>query len=405
MRYANSATLLCLKIRKDYVMNRKNIYLMYAIVLLQGMVFYGPIATLYRQANGVSVFQITLIESISYILCILFELPWGVIADKIGYKKTMCFCCSLYFVSKLVFWRADGFAGFLLERILLSIVIAGLSGVDTSVLYLSCGKGESQKVFGIYNSLGTVGLLTASFIFSVLVGENYRVAALLTVISYGLAAILSFFLSEVKSEEQRKICLHDFRVTFSRIVKNKTLILFLIAVAFMTQTHQTITAFLNQIQYEKCGMSASNIGFVHIVITLVGMLGVFSDALTRKIGIKYTGIAFYIISFAACFLLGFTGSAIISVCGVLLLNLTNSLFQPFQAEQQNKQVLSSNRATELSIYAIIIDSISAGTSVLFGALAKVSLKSAFLFGAALSLVGLTLFVFWTRRQTSIYRTV
>ena len=58
-------------------MNRKNIYLMYAIVLLQGMVFYGPIATLYRQASGVSIFQITLIESISYILCILFELPWG----------------------------------------------------------------------------------------------------------------------------------------------------------------------------------------------------------------------------------------------------------------------------------------------------------------------------------------
>ena len=27
---------------------KKNIYLMYAIVLLQGMVFYGPIATLYR---------------------------------------------------------------------------------------------------------------------------------------------------------------------------------------------------------------------------------------------------------------------------------------------------------------------------------------------------------------------
>lgn len=370
---------------------------MYAIVLLQGMVFYGPIATLYRQASGVSVFQITLIESISYILCILFELPWGIVADKIGYKKTMCFCCSLYFVSKLVFWRANGFAGFLLERILLSVVIAGLSGVDTSVLYLSCNKGESQKVFGIYNSLGTVGLLTASFIFSVLIGENYRVAALLTAISYGLAAILSFFISEVKSKETRKICLTEFQAIFSRIVKNKPLIFFLIAVAFMTQTHQTITVFLNQVQYEKCGLSASNIGFVYILITLVGMLGAFSDVLTRKIGIKHTGIVFYIIAFGACFVLSFTDSAIISVCGVLLLNLTNTLFQPFQEEQQNKQVSSSNRATELSIYAIIIDSICAGTSVLFGALAKVSLESAFLFGAALSLVGLTLFVIWSRR--------
>lgn len=84
------------KIRKDKIMNiKKNIYLMYAIALLQGMVFYGSIATLYRQASGITIFQITLIESISYILCILFEIPWGIVADKIGYKKTMifCFCC------------------------------------------------------------------------------------------------------------------------------------------------------------------------------------------------------------------------------------------------------------------------------------------------------------------------
>lgn len=379
-------------------MNRKNIYLMYAIVLLQGMVFYGPIATLYRQANGVSVFQITLIESISYILCILLEIPWGIIADKIGYKKTMCFCCSLYFISKLVFWRADGFADFLIERILLSIVVAGLSGVDASVLYLSCNKGESQKVFSIYNSLGTVGLVAAGFIFSVLVKENYRAAALLTVMSYGLAALLSFFLSEVKSDETRKICLTEFRTIFSRIVKNKFLILFLIAAGLMTQTHQTITVFLNQIQYKKCGMSASNIGMVYIVITLAGMLGIFSDTLTRKKGIKHTGISFYMLAFAACLLLGFTDSAMLSVCGVLLLNVTNSLFQPFQVELQNKQVLSNNRATELSVYAIIIDIICAGTSVMYGALTKISLEMAFMFGGALSLFGLLLFVIWTRKR-------
>ena len=40
---------------------RRNIYLMYAIALLQGMVFYGPVATLYREAAGVTIFQITLI--------------------------------------------------------------------------------------------------------------------------------------------------------------------------------------------------------------------------------------------------------------------------------------------------------------------------------------------------------
>ena len=390
------------KIRKEYIMNRKkNIYLMYAIVFLQGMVFYGPIATLYRQVNGISVFQITYIESISYILCILFEIPWGIIADKIGYKKTMCFCCMLYFVSKLIFWRADIFAEFLFERILLSIVIAGFSGVDSSILYLSCNKGESQKIFSIYNALGTIGMLMASFIFAVFVGDNYRIAAFLTVISYGLAALLSCFISEVKHDEKQKICLKEFRYVFLRIVRNKPLLCFLIAVAFITQTHQTITVFLNQIQYEKCGLSASSIGFVYIVITLVGMLGVFSDAFTRKKGTKYAGVSIFTIVIVSCCTLAITNSAIISICGVLILNLANSFFQPLQMEEQNKQVLSTNRATELSIYAIIIDSICAGTSVIFGALAKSSLEKAFLFGGILSLAGLILFLIWYKNKNRI----
>lgn len=56
---------------------KRNLWIMYAIALLQGMVFYGPIATLYRQAHGLTIFQITLIESISLVLLILLEIPWG----------------------------------------------------------------------------------------------------------------------------------------------------------------------------------------------------------------------------------------------------------------------------------------------------------------------------------------
>ena len=149
---------------------------MYAIALLQGMVFYSPIATLYRQAKGVSVLQITIIESVSLALCLLLEFPWGILADKIGYKRTILLCNILYFLSKIVFWKASGFPAFLLERIIISIVIAGLSGVDTALLYLSC-KGQeghslypsvqekSQHVFGIYNSLQTAGLFIAALVF------------------------------------------------------------------------------------------------------------------------------------------------------------------------------------------------------------------------------------------------
>ena len=42
-------------------MHKRNIALLYGISLLRGMVFYGPISTLYRQVQGVGIFQILLI--------------------------------------------------------------------------------------------------------------------------------------------------------------------------------------------------------------------------------------------------------------------------------------------------------------------------------------------------------
>ena len=80
-------------------MIKKNIVLMLLLGFLQAMVFYAPIATLYRQAQGITLSQITIIESICLALCLLLELPWGIVADKIGYKRTMIFCILLYFVS------------------------------------------------------------------------------------------------------------------------------------------------------------------------------------------------------------------------------------------------------------------------------------------------------------------
>lgn len=142
---------------------KRNLWIMYAIALLQGMVFYGPIATLYRQAHGLTIFQITLIESISLSLLILLEIPWGIIADKIGCRHTIIVCSVLYLISKIVFWKADGFAGFL------------------------------------------------------------------TVISYGGAAFLSLFLTDVRIHSVKKTDTEPFRVTIKKAMKNRSLLLFLIA--------------------------------------------------------------------------------------------------------------------------------------------------------------------------------
>lgn len=350
---------------------------MYALALLQGMVFYGPIATLYRQAQGVTVFEITVIESISLALGILLEIPWGMIADKIGYRKTMIFCSSLYFISKIVFWQATGFGGFLAERIMLSVVLAGYSGVDSSIIYLSCEGTDSQKAFGLYSSMSMAGLLT--------------------VISYGLAMVLSFGLTEVHQTGVAETEAVSFRESFRQIYSSRTLLLFLVGVALLSEAHQTITVFLNQLQYERCGLSNSLIGLVYIVATLLGLMGAYSSAFTKRVGVHRSFTLFCVLAAFSCLVLGSTTLALPSIISVLILRLSNTLFQPLLTDLQNRQITSSNRATALSVCSMLVDAIAIGTNLVFGALSDWNLSAAFYFGSSICTVGLLLFLLWLKK--------
>lgn len=386
---------------------KKNIVLMYAISLLQGMVFYSAVATLYRQAQGVTVFQITLIESISLVLSLCLELPWGIWADRIGYKNTMVICCLLYFLSKLIFWQASGFGGFLLERLILSFVIAGLSGVDTSVLYLSCGGGDSQKVFGLYDSLQTAGMLAASLIFTLWIRDDYRLAALLTAVSYGIAAVLSLFLTEVRAGErshetekgarEKGAGGRGFGPLLRELLSDRRRLFLLAGIALLSETHQTVTVFLSQLQYVRAGMSSAAIGAAHVAVTLTGLCGAFSSRFTGKNGIRRSAVLLFGTAAVSCLLLLFTRNAMLSVCAVLALRLSFVLFQPLQLRLQNEMVTTADRATALSLHAMMIESTAVFTNVSFGALADVQLSAAFLWGTALCLTGLVCFLLWHRR--------
>lgn len=377
---------------------KRNIRIMYLMALLQGMVFYGPVATLYRQVHGVTVFQITLIEGISLGLSLLLEVPWGVVADRIGYRRTMIVCSGLYFVSKIIFWRATDFYGFLAERVLLSVVFAGLSGVDSSILYLSCQGNEVQKVYGRYNTLGMLGLLFASVVFSVWIREQYALAGLLTTVAYGIAALLSLGIREVKEPKAEQEQQEPFFTTFRETIRSKELLLFLIAAAFLSETHQTITVFLNQLKYESCGLNHSAIGILYSIATLLGLLGVCSAAVTKRCGIRGSLLLFCVLPFASCLVLAATQSAVPAVLGIFTLRISDTLFQPLQAELQNRQIHTANRATALSIHSMLMSCIAIGTNLIFGRLSDWNLAAAFFFGGGICTLSAVFFLVWYRRR-------
>lgn len=381
-------------------MIKKNIYLLYFISFLQGMVFYSSVSTLYRQNNGITIFQISIIESISLALCIVLEIPWGIAADKFGYKKIMVICSVLFFVSKILFWQSKNFTGFLFERIILSIVISGLSGVDTSILYLSCKKSEKQFVFGLYNSFGIAGLLISTLVFSIFISDNYKISAFLTVITYFMAAVLSFFLSDVKIVKQVKKQneIKHFIATLQKVFKNKYLLMFIIGTSLFNQTYQTISVFLNQIQFNKCRISSKTVGYVFIISNIVGLLSVFSSIITNILSVKKVIIFCFCISISSCIILAATNSAILSVIAVLLLTFAFAIYAPLQNTIENDQIISTDRATILSVFSTVSTSIGIITNYIFGAFTQFNISLGFCCGIIFCVIGFIFTYIWVKKS-------
>lgn len=368
-------------------MIKRNIYILWCIALLQGMVFYAPVATLYRQAAGLGIFSVTLIESISLALTILLEIPWGWVADRIGYKKTVLVCCGLYFASKIVFWKAEGFGGFLLERVMLSVVCAGLSGVDSSMLYLSCGGKDSHRIFSIYQNMGEIGMLLAAFLYALWIQPDYRLAAWLTAVSYGAAAVLALGLRDVPPEEKTDPSREDMLTVLKLQLRSRKTLLLLLAVALLSETHQTVTVFLSQLQYVRAGMDQRGISAAYIGVSLAGLTGGFSAAVCGKLGEKRMGMLLFGIAAISGGILAATFRPWISVLAILAFRAAFSLMMPLKAELENKLVATGKRATALSVNAVMQDSLGVFLNLVLGYTAECSLPAAMAAAACLCAVG------------------
>lgn len=360
-------------------MQKKNIVILLGISLLQGMCFYAPIATLYRQAAGITVFEMAVIESISFALSLLMEVPWGIAADRFGYRKTMICCTALYFISKIVFWRAEGFGMFLAERVLLSVVVAGLSGVDASILWLSAGEEKAQRIFGLYSALGTAGMIIASAVCAAFVGENYRLAGFLTVLSYGAATVLVLFLDEVRAPAaERERPSVSFRRNLRQLTRTKGLLPLILCGALAGEVVRNVSVFYNQLQYARCGMNDRIIAAVYALTTLVGLCGALSSWVTKRAGKRKIGLFLMGIMTTCCLTLAVTVSAAVSVTAILLLCAASSLYGPLASVLENRLIVTEDRATALSVNTLVADGVAIPLNLLLGRLAEASLPGVFL---------------------------
>lgn len=373
--------------------NEKNVVIFYLLAFLQGLVFTSSIATLYRTANGITLFEIGIIEVFFSLFIIMFELPFGYIGDRIGYKKTMLIANGVYFLSKVVFWRAESFGAFLFERLLLALSVSGLSGCDSSLLYLSVDSEKAASVFGKQSMFGVLGMVVSSICFTFAFHANMDYAAFATIIAFFLAFICTMFLDDIRDTDEKKVSLRNVWKSF---IKNKQILFVLAASVLLTETTHTLTIFYNQLQYERIGIPQKYYGIIFMLLQLVGMSCGFLGNITKHISKeKLVYILFGTAAVSSGGLI-FSEDIYSSMILLMILSCVESMYFPILTAIENESVEVSARASMMSLYSLIKNVMIMVTSFSFGKASDMSLQNAYYLAAAFCIIGFVLFYIWNR---------
>jgi MFS family permease len=373
---------------KVVMRHRRNYHILIVIALLQGLVFYAPVATRYRLDNGLSLVQLFLIESISWLLTIGLELPFGIAADRFGCRRIIIAGNFCYAASKVVFATASGFWPFLSERVLLALSLAALSGASEIFFAASVDPGEREHRFGLWNATGTAGLLFASIVSPLVYGVSLRFSALLTIFPYTVAAFLSFALEEpARRPEPATPVLANLGAAFGRLLHDRSLLLFLVAGVVVSEYAQSAVVFLSQLQYERAGLARSFSGPLFALLQAASLIAAASGWLSERLGRRRALVTLVAVSCLSAIALALSSNPALSVAALFVASASAALFKPLSTVIQLEQIGGADPATALSLNAMVCEAGAALANLGVGAAAQVSLPLGFgVFAAALGIV-------------------
>lgn len=189
---------------------RRNIKLYFYFRFFLQMIIIGPIIVPFLLMKGLSYSEIMLLQSISAISVVVFEVPTGAIADKISRKFSMSlsgFVISFALVLYIIF---NSFYVFIFAEILFGVGLTLYSGADTSLLYESLTKLERKDEFQIIEGHAASNVFYGQAIGSAISGFLYAYIKSLPLWISALNALIASFIAFGFTEVERKKSEHKY---------------------------------------------------------------------------------------------------------------------------------------------------------------------------------------------------
>jgi PPP family 3-phenylpropionic acid transporter len=306
-----------------------------------------PLLADFCKQNGLSGTQISLILSITPIMMFVVQPLYGIIADKVGYKKTMLISSLFASISYLGYLYKQDFGWLIFVTIFMSLFYNTTQPVLDS-LSLQLARTDKRFSYGTLRIAGAAGwsvtgIITGQIIDAVNINMMFAVSA----ISMFLVFVFSWLLQNDRSE--KNTAGENSYKYLKDVLSNRALLFLLLCVFLVSASATTIWNFYS-IYMKENGASASLVGYGLSFQGLCELpLFYFSAKIIARLGLKTTLIITVLATTIRMLLYSVIKNPVAVIPVEMLHGLSWSLFWVACVEYVNKLVNEKWTATGQSL--------------------------------------------------------
>lgn len=352
--------------------------------------------------RGLTLVQISLIESVVIFSIFLMEVPTGVLADRVGRKWSIFASTFLLMSAEFIFIFARSFEWYVFIALLTGTGFAFASGAMEAMIYDSLqekGREDAMKrAMGRVGSYAQIAFVIAPILGGLIIGdaaiENFIPAIALTVLALLLGLIVCLSLREppMDSAEKKAGSMTLLRDGVSLLLRQPRLRRLALLVVFTSPFTGAMVTLLGPPYLVQNEASPFVIG---VALSLGSLLAALTQRYAYKVE-EWLGqaraIALLILAPGALYwILAAVAGPIAPVLVIILMYGVNDMKAPLFSAYQNALIESKNRATVLSMISMFLSLFLALGLPVYAALAQRSLSLTFVvMGAVIVLAGLLL---------------
>lgn len=368
---------------------------------LLSVTIYSPILVLFYTGRGLDLFQVLSLEAFTGFATLFLEVPTGVVADRIGLKRSVTMGFGLQVVWLLIVMASHAYGLFLAAYAVLGLAVTFRSGAAEAWIYETLKErgqltrmNQAQGAFWASSLLGRILSALLSILIVRQMTERYFVLAIaLSAAAMAAGTIIVLTIPNRQTERdlaERAGSLHLALAGFTLIRRNPKLRR-IVALSVLSDPLPYALLFLYQPYFQQAGTPAALYGLAAAAGAGLGAAASHSSHRLEAIfGMRRTFLIGNVLP-----IVGYLAMALVfrAYAAAILFVVSFGVMQlryPLIATMRNAHISSFNRATAISVIAMLEGAFTMVMKLCVGFLADIDLRLGFLLLAGVPLLAVLL---------------